>query len=88
MGASQVVLVVKNLPADVGNVRDPGSIPGSGRSPGVGNGNSLQYFCLGNPMDGGAWPAIVQGVAKVGHNLATKQQQTNVKGAHHFTHKL
>ena len=41
MGASQVVLVVKNLPADVGNVRDPGSIPGSGRSPGVGNGNPL-----------------------------------------------
>ena len=43
MGASQVVLVVKNLPADVGNVRDSGSIPGLGRSPGVGNGNLLQY---------------------------------------------
>ena len=39
-------------------------------------------------MDGGAWPAIVQGVAKVGHNLATKQQQTNVKAANHFTQKL
>ena len=37
------------------NVGDPGSIPGSGRSPGEGNGNPLQYFCLENPMDGGAW---------------------------------
>ena len=46
------------------NVRDPGSIPGSGRSPGEGNGNPLQYSCLENPMDGGAWLAIVHGVAK------------------------
>ena len=80
--------MVKNLPANSGDAREVGSIPGLGRSPGVGNGNSLHYFCLGNPMDGGAWPATVQGVAKVGHNLATKQQQTNVKGVHHFTHKL
>ena len=42
----------------------PGSIPGSGRSPGVGNGNPLQYPCLENPMDGGAWEAAVHGVAK------------------------
>ena len=46
------------------NVGDLGLIPGPGRSPGVGNGNPLQYSCLGNPMDGGAWKAIVHGVAK------------------------
>ena len=46
------------------NVGDPGSIPGSGRSPGEGNGNPLQYSCLENPMDGGAWWATVHGVAK------------------------
>ena len=46
------------------NVGDPGSIPGSGRSPGEGNGNPLQYSCLENPMEGGAWQATVHGVAK------------------------
>ena len=46
------------------NVGDPGSIPGSGRSPGDGNGNPLQYSCRENPMDGGAWWAIVHGVTK------------------------
>ena len=49
---------------------------GSGRSPGVENDNPLQYSCLGNPMDRGAWRATVHGVAKVGHNLVTKQQQS------------
>ena len=53
--------VVKNLPANAG---DPGSIPGSGRSLGDGNGNPLQYSCLGNPMDRGAWWAAVHGVTK------------------------
>ena len=53
--------VVKNLPANAG---DTGSIPRSGRSSGEGNGNPLQYFCLGNPMDREAWYAIDQGVAK------------------------
>ena len=53
--------LVKNLPADAGNV---GLIPGSGRSPGEGNGNPLQYSCLGNPMDRGAWWATVHGVAE------------------------
>ena len=53
--------VVKNLPANVGNL---GLIPGSGRSPGEGNGNPLQYSCLGNPMDRGAWWAIGHGVTK------------------------
>ena len=51
--------MVKNLPANAGEVRDEGSIPGLGRSPGVGNGNPLHYFCLENPMDRGAWQATV-----------------------------
>ena len=55
-----------------GNAGDLGSILRSGRSPGEGNGNPLQYSCLGNPMDGGAWQATVRGVARVGHNLETK----------------
>ena len=46
------------------NAGDPGSIPGSGRSPGEGNGNPLQYSCLENPVDGGAWQTTVHGVAK------------------------
>ena len=54
------------------NVGDPGSIPGSRRSPGEGNGNPLQYSCLENPMNRGAWQATVHGVARVGHDLATK----------------
>ena len=57
--ASQVVLVVKNPPANAGDARDKGLIPGSGRSPGGGNGNPLQYSCLENPTDRG-----VHGVAK------------------------
>ena len=51
----QVALVVKNLPASAGDARDVGLIPGKRRSPGVGNGNSLWYSCLGNSMDRGAW---------------------------------
>ena len=62
--ASQLALVVKNLPANVGSTRDPGSIPESGRSPGGGNDYPLQYSCLGNPTDRGAWRATVHGVAK------------------------
>ena len=54
-GAPQVVLVVKNPPANAKEVRDTGSIPGSGRSPGGGHGNPLQYSYLENTMDGGAW---------------------------------
>ena len=59
--ASQGALVVKNPPANAGDTRDEGSIPGSGRSPGVGNGNPLQYSCWENPMDRGAWRAAVRG---------------------------
>ena len=50
-------LVVKNPPANAGDARDTSSIPGLGRCPGEGNGNTLQYSCLGNPMDRGAWKA-------------------------------
>ena len=56
--------VVKNLPANAGDTGDPRSIPGLGRSPGEGNGNLLQYSCLENPMDRGAWPSTVHGVTK------------------------
>ena len=62
--ASQVTLVVTNPPANAGDVRDVDLIPGSGRSPRGGRGNPLQYSCLENPMDRGAWQAIVHGVAK------------------------
>ena len=62
--ASQVVLVVKNPPAKAGDVIDVGLIPGLGRSPGGGHGNPLQYSCLENPMDRGAWQATVHGVTK------------------------
>ena len=62
--ASQVALVVKNLPANAGDRRPTGSIPGSGRSPGGGNGNPLQHSCLENPMDKGDWEATVHSVAK------------------------
>ena len=56
--------MVKNLPANAGHLRDVGSIPGSGRSPGEGHGNPLQYSFMENPMDRGAWWATVPGVAK------------------------
>ena len=59
------MLVVKNLSASVEDGRDAGSIPGSGKSPGGGGyGKPLQYYCLENPMDRGAWRAIIHGVTK------------------------
>ena len=64
MTALQVVLVVKNPFANAGDVRDLGLIPGSGRFPGEGNGNPLEYSCLENPMDRGAWWATVDRVTK------------------------
>ena len=63
---------VKNLPANAENVD---SIPGLGRSAGEGNGNALQYSCLENPMNRGAWCATAHGITKVRHNLATQQLQ-------------
>ena len=67
-GSGNAAQSVKNLPA----VQDTGSIPGSGRSLGEGNGNPLQYSFLENPMDRGAWQATARVVARVRHNLATK----------------
>ena len=64
IAASQVALMIKKLPANEGDIRDVGSIPGSGRSLREGHGNPLQYSCLENPMDRGAWWATVHGVAK------------------------
>ena len=67
---------VKNLPANAGDARDSDLIPGSGRSPGGRNGSPLQYSCLRNPMDRGAWQAIVPGVPRDGHDLATEHSST------------
>ena len=67
--------MVKNPPAmqeAACNIGDLGLVSGLGRSPGEGSGNPLQYSCLGNPIDRGFWWAIVHGVARVGHDLATK----------------
>ena len=69
--------MVKNLPANAGGARDAGSIPGSRRAPGGGNGNPLQYSCLGNPMDRGAWWAAVHGVAKSQTRLSTQHTHTH-----------
>ena len=63
-----MALVVKNLPANAGDVRDEGLTPGLGRSPGGGHGNPLQYSCLENSMDRGAWWATVHGVTRVRHD--------------------
>ena len=71
--------MVKNLAANAGcavDVRDAGSIPASGRSPGVGNGNPLHYSCLGNPMERGAWQATVHGVTKSRTRLSTQKTCT------------
>ena len=65
------MLAVKNRLASEGDLRDIGWIPGSGRSPGEGNGNPLQYSCLGNPMDGGAWQATVHRVTESDMTEAT-----------------
>ena len=64
VGASQVALMIKNMPDNAGDIRDLGSIPGSEKSPGGGHNNPLQYSCLENPMDRGAWRATVHEVAK------------------------
>ena len=69
-----MTLVVKNLTAIAGDARDMGSVPGLGRSPGVGNGNPLQYFCQENPMDREAWQATVHGVASSQTQLSDEAQ--------------
>ena len=68
--------MVKNTTA---NAADTGWTPGSGRSPGEGSGNPLQYSCLGNPMDRGAWWATAHELRGMGHDLVTKQQQEQQK---------
>ena len=60
--------VVKNLPTSAEDARDAGLIPRFGRSPGEGHGNPLQYFCLENSIDSGAWPATVHGSQRVRHD--------------------
>ena len=60
-----MVLVVENTPANKGDLKDVGSIPESGRSPGEGYGNPLQYSCLENPMDRDAWQATIHAVAEL-----------------------
>ena len=81
--ASHMAVVVKNLLASAGvhKRHGTGSIPGSGRSLGEGNGDPLQYSCLGNPMDRGArWATM--GLQRVGHDLATKQQYFPLSSGH------
>ena len=68
---------VKNPPSNAGDTRNMGLIPGAGRSPEVGNGNPLQYFCLGNPTDRGAWGATVHGVAKSWTQLSMQHTREN-----------
>ena len=65
------MLFVKKSTCSAGDARDAGSVPASGRSPGEGNGNPLQYSCLEKPMDKGAWRATVHGVTRVRHNGVT-----------------
>ena len=64
VGASQVALVVKNPSANAGDIRDANWIPGSGRFPGGGHSNPLQYSCFENPLDREAWQAMVPGVTE------------------------
>ena len=86
--ASQVVIVVKNTPANTGNIRDADSIPGWGRFPGIAYGNPLHYSCLENPMDRGAWRVTGHRVAKIQawlkwinkHTCKTKQELEPVIG--------
>ena len=74
-----MTLVVKNPPASAGDIKDVGLIPGSGRSPGGGHGNSLQYSCLENPMDRGAWQATILWVAKSPTRLKQLSMYTNMQ---------
>ena len=76
--------VVKNLPANTGDARDTGSIPGSGRSPGVGNGNPHHYSCLGNFMDKGSWWTTVHGVAKSQTQLSAAAHTWCIGRFQHF----
>ena len=74
-----MALVVKNPPANAGDVRDLGSIPGLGRSPGRGNGNLLQYSCWRIPWTEEPSELQSMGSQRVGHDLVTKQQQKEIR---------
>ena len=74
-----MALVVKNLPANAGDLGDAGSVPGLRRCPGEGHGNPFQYSCLKNPMERGAWQAMVHRV---------EESQTQLKGFSAHTHIL
>ena len=74
-----MVLVVKNLPANAGDTRNMGSMPGSGRSPREGNGSPLQYSFLENPMDRGIWQATVHGVANWSTDFWQKCKSNSVR---------
>ena len=73
--SASVALVVNNMPDNAGDARDAGSTPGSGRSPGGGNGNPVQYSCLENPMDRGGWQVTVRVSQRVGHDWAWLSMQ-------------
>ena len=73
-----VVLVVKNLPANAGDSRDMGSIPGSERCHGGGHDNPLQYSCLENPMDSGTWRATSMTLQRVGHNYVMEHTHKSI----------
>ena len=74
--------MVKNPLTNAGDARDTGSIPESGRSPRVGNGNLLQYFCLENSMDRGPWQSIVHGASKSQTQLITRLQEMESEQVH------
>ena len=80
IGASQVTLVVKNISVNVGDIREAGSIPGTGRSPGIGHVNPLQYCCLENPIDRGAWEATV-------HRITQSQSWLEQLSMHEYTER-
>ena len=75
-GVSQVMVVVKSPPANTGDIRDVGSFPELGRSPAEGCGSLLQYSCLENPMDRGAWKATVPGVSQIQTRLKQLSMHT------------
>ena len=82
--------MVKNLPGNARDTEDTGSILRSGRSPGVGNGNTLQYSCLENPMDRGVWWATVHGIGKSQIRLNTQEIYEKClersEDVHHYHH--
>ena len=69
--------MLKNMPAKAGDLRDAGSIPRPGKSPGGGHDNPLQYSCLENPMDRRAWWATINGITRISHDLAARPSTTN-----------